>query len=124
MVVRENSSDDHPVVIDISPLSDHLQEIDPNATMALVRLVDIDSRKFCSTVAFAKAYALTKSEEQVCTLLLDGLTNAEIAESRGTSVETTKSHVRAILAKSNTESRLLLIRKILQTDPPVFDSDQ
>ncbi len=123
IVVREESTDD-PVVIDVSPLSDHLQEIDPNASMALVRLVDIDSRKFCSTVAFAKAYALSKSEEQVCTLLLDGLTNQEIADSRGTSIETIKSQVKAILSKSNTESRLLLIRKILQTDPPVFDSDQ
>ena len=123
VVVREDSSDD-PVVIDVSPLSDHLQEIDPNASMALVRLVDIDSSKFCSTVAFTKAYGLTKSEEQVCTLLLDGLTNQEISESRGTSVETTKSHVKSILSKSNTNSRLLLIRKILQTDPPVFDSNQ
>ena len=48
---------------------------------------------------------LTPAERRVCRLLLDGLSNAQIAGARGTSVRTVANQIASIFAKTKTRSR-------------------
>ncbi|MFM5600542.1 hypothetical protein ACET7H_13000 [Aeromonas veronii] len=50
-------------------------------------------------------YGLTKSEQDVLTLLSRGLTGAEVARLRGVSIETGKSQVKTLLRKTNTNNQ-------------------
>lgn len=54
---------------------------------------------------FAKESALTPSEKAICTLVLRGHTNREIARSRGTSVGTIANQLSAIYRKLGVRSR-------------------
>jgi DNA-binding NarL/FixJ family response regulator len=50
-------------------------------------------------------YGLTEREQQVLALLVEGLSNAEIAERLVISVATVKFHVRGILSKLQVSNR-------------------
>lgn len=56
---------------------------------------------------------LTPRELEVSTLIVDGRTNAEIAETLTLSLETVKSHVSHILTKLNVKSRHQLTATLL-----------
>lgn len=51
---------------------------------------------------------LTKAEQAVVALVVDGLSNAEIAERRGTSVHTVSNQLAAIFRKTGVGSRVEL----------------
>jgi DNA-binding NarL/FixJ family response regulator len=57
----------------------------------------------------AWAHRLTARECEVLTLVARGQTNAEVAESLVVSVETVKSHLRSLLAKSGSRHRTELV---------------
>ena len=61
---------------------------------------------------FRGAFNLTNAEHRVVMAMLDGLEPREIAEEQGVSIETTRSHVRAIYAKLGVSSRQALFRKL------------
>lgn len=111
---------DNPVLIEVSPLPDRLDEINVNEECALIQMIDINCQRHCSTFAFSHAYKLTAAEAEVSSLITEGMTNADIADARNTSIETVKSQIKSILRKARVSSRIELIRKILKTDPPVF----
>ncbi len=56
------------------------------------------------------AFRLTAREKAVAQLLVDGLSNAQIAHELRISLHTAKDHVKAVLAKTDTESRAHLTR--------------
>jgi DNA-binding CsgD family transcriptional regulator len=55
---------------------------------------------------------LTPSEREVCDLLCDGRTRAQIARLRGVSVNTVKSQVRQIFRKLDVDGRVALVRRL------------
>lgn len=120
--IRVNPQDE-PVLIEISPLRDHYEEIEMRDDSVLIQMIDIGCYKHCSVESFGKAYQLTPAEQKVCKLMTEGLTNNEIAEIRNKSIETIKSQAKLILKKANVSSRIELIKKVLKTDPPVFGYD-
>jgi NarL family two-component system response regulator LiaR len=69
----------------------------PEATNVLVRATHQKARQ--------PDYGLTGREEEVLALLVEGLTNAEIAERLVISVSTAKFHVRSILNKLDVRTR-------------------
>lgn len=64
------------------------------------------------------AWALTKRESEVATLVAQGWGNARIAESLHISTNTVKTHIRAILAKADVDSRHGLMAAILGSNHP------
>lgn len=54
---------------------------------------------------FARTYDLTRREEEICLLVLQGRTNREIAEELCVSIGTVKTHVRHIFDKVGVRSR-------------------
>ena len=81
--------------------------------------VDVDNTQPISIDHLAFAYALTGSEKEVCRYVVDGWSNADIAEKRSVSPETIKSQVAAIMRKTKTNSRTQLVRLSIKTSPPV-----
>ena len=59
--------------------------------------------------------SLTEAERAVATLVIDGLSNAEIATRRGTSVRTVANQLQSLYRKLNVASRLELARLGLAT---------
>jgi len=108
-----------PVLIEVSPLCDHLAELDGGGGEVLVRLIDIGNAENCSVAPFAAAYALSKAEAAVAALVIEGLTNPEIAETRGTTNNTVKSQVKSLMEKAGASSRVTLVRSILKADLPI-----
>lgn len=63
-------------------------------------------------VDLREPFGLTVTENRIALLLLDGLSVTEIAKSRGASVETVRSHVRAIYEKTGSSSREVLFSRL------------
>jgi len=57
-----------------------------------------------------EALRLTDAESEVAELVCQGITNSEIAERRGKSIETVNVQVKKILSKSRTGNRTQLMR--------------
>lgn len=57
---------------------------------------------------------LTTKEVEVMGLIIEGLSNAQIASSLSVSINTTKTHVSNILRKKNAKSRAQLISNQLK----------
>jgi DNA-binding CsgD family transcriptional regulator len=64
-----------------------------------------------SPEALAKRFGLTAREGRVASLIARGMTNREIAEELGVSVETIRSHVARIFDKADVNSRSALVAK-------------
>lgn len=60
----------------------------------------------------ARAYNLTQAEQSLLEHLSEGLTNSEISERRGKSIETVNSQVKSILSKTNSANRTQLLRLV------------
>ena len=121
--VRRTPSSD-PLLIEVSPLHDTLDELSYGLNGVLVQLIDTGSRSYCSVDSFAEAYKLTEAEKSITVLLLEGLTNREISEERDTSIETVKSQVATIMQKTNANSRVELVRSALKAQPPIQDQQK
>ena len=118
LAIRSTSTAD-PLLIEVSPLHDTLDELNYGLDGVLVQLVDSSSREHCSVDAFAKAYELTPAEQGVTEFVLDGLSNREISEERGTALDTVKSQIAGVLRKANATSRVELVRSVLKVQPPI-----
>lgn len=107
------------LLLDVAPLRDSQAEIDKHLEGALITLIDPDRVPVVRMDRFEALYDLTPAEADVCTLIIQGLTVAEIAEMRSTSPATAKNQVAAILEKTGARRRAELIRLVIRVLPPV-----
>lgn len=103
-----------PCLLDIVPLGQ------PDlAGGALLFAIDPDDTASFSADGIDTLYALTPTEKAVCDLVGQGLSNREIADARGVSPETIKTHVANVLAKTGRANRFELLRLLVKVNPPL-----
>lgn len=103
-------------VADISILSG-LESV--NDTGFVLVLVDPDRTEIVDLSNVAQLFGLTKTEEFVCKLVVEGYTNKEIAQVRNVSPETVNTQVRSVYAKTNTNRRSDVVRLAHSVNIPI-----
>jgi pimeloyl-ACP methyl ester carboxylesterase/DNA-binding CsgD family transcriptional regulator len=94
----------------------HLRLVRPETEPAFVMVVSSElawPRGFSEMLR--SAFDLTPAEAEVMQALAEGLSIAEIAQSRDRSVETIRAQLKAIMAKTETRSQTELVRLTLST---------
>lgn len=109
----------HPFLIEVAPLSDTAGEVGHGLVGSIITLIDPESPPRLDTGKFARLYGLTPAETAVCEHMVRGLTGRAIAEHRGTSPDTVKEQMSAVLAKTGVGRRSELIRLVVRTLPPI-----
>lgn len=118
-VFRVEGDGGHSVLVESIHLSDSCGELGEPLNCAMVSIVDLSNTNFIDTERLCKVYKLTAAEKVVCSLLIHGHTNNEIADHRHVSPETIKSQISSIYSKTSIRNRSELIRLALKTSPPV-----
>ncbi|MEW8322399.1 MAG: LuxR C-terminal-related transcriptional regulator [Candidatus Thiodiazotropha taylori] len=111
-------------LLDIVPARDPEHQIDRGFHGAIVFCIDPTETRHISTHGVQKIYGLTKSETEICRLLVHGISNKQMAEMRNVSSETIKSQVQSILKKTRSINRSALIRLVLSINIPVDTNEQ
>lgn len=115
VIPRRSSSTSY--LVEITPLYEPTV-VGPLAGLMLI-VIDPDYRKIVSTQGMKQMFGLSKAEDSVCRLLVEGYTTEEIAETRNVSPVTVKNQVKAVLSKTKNRSRSELIRQALSINLPV-----
>ncbi|WP_028471429.1 response regulator transcription factor [Neptunomonas japonica] len=86
----------------------------PSITQVLLKqyLGNASKPKPASNVSGSVSYGFTDREEEVLNSLITGASNKEIARILGITERTVKAHVAALLKKTGTKDRLLLVLKL------------
>ncbi|MFP5462760.1 MAG: helix-turn-helix transcriptional regulator [Gammaproteobacteria bacterium] len=90
-----------------------------HASLAMAVLHQLDVRRHLDPAILVEAFGLTSAEAQVARLLAEGHSMQDIASQRGVSLETVRSQVRAVFAKTDTRRQPDLVR--LLAEIPVVD---
>ena len=100
----------------LAPLMDR-----PNVGTGFAMLVikDPQSTDWVSVDLVTQLFDLTSAEQDVCNLLVNGASVAEIAEQRSVSIGTTRNQVASIFQKTSCKSQTQLIQTALRVDLPV-----
>ncbi len=107
------------ISVEVAPLRDSGAELAANFNGALITLIDVSADLEIDTSKIAAAYKLTSAEQQVCDMLIRGVSVADIAESRNVSSDTIKSQLKSIYRKTASHNRVALARLAIKADPPV-----
>jgi DNA-binding CsgD family transcriptional regulator len=83
-----------------------------NAVVAIF-VADPSARLFAGPEALTELYQLTHSEAELVRLLASGLSLEEAAERRGVSLNTARSHLKHVFAKTDTSRQGELVRLII-----------
>ena len=116
--IVENSKEQQ-ISVEVTPLRDSGAELASNFNGALITLIDISSELDIDTIKLANAYKLSSAEQQVCKMVIRGISLTEVAESRSVTTDTIKSQLKSIYRKTRTHSRVELARLAIKADPPV-----
>lgn len=119
LFVGERRSNKDPLLIEVSPLRDYANELSGRLSGALITLIDPSNTRPFNAGRLIASYKLSKSEADVCQLLLEGNTTVNIAEIRSVSPETIKTQISSIFQKTRCARRSDLIRLVLKTTPPI-----
>ena len=96
--------------IEIAPLSQHHEFGHFDAKTYMISMLDSLRQHQLDIKVLRRFFPMSAAEIEVLELVVDGHTNAKIAEIRGRSLETVNSQVKALLQKSGTCNRTELVR--------------
>jgi DNA-binding CsgD family transcriptional regulator len=106
-------------LLEVAPLTDAGKEIGDSFTGCIVYMIDPSRPPRVSTDGMQQVFGLSDVEAAVCRLLIDGRTNAEIADIRGVSTETIKSQLKSLMNKTGVDGRVPLVRLALSVNLPI-----
>ena len=86
---------------------------------ALLVVLDPDDSSQVSADGIAAMGLLSPAEAEICDLIVRGFSMTEIARHRDRSLETIRNQSKAVLAKTDCQSRLDLLRLAMMTRSPV-----
>lgn len=109
-------------LLEVVPLTDLQGDIGQHFQGAAVFIIDPERKDVISTRGMKELYNLTGSEADVCEYLANGLALGDIAETRGTTYETTRAQIKSLFAKTGVNSQAELVRRALQVNLPIDDS--
>lgn len=78
----------------------------------IVHFESLDTKRPIDTVLTMEVFGLTRAEAETASLLFQGMSIAEIAEERGTSVGTVRGVVKTILTKTDCNRQASLVAKL------------
>jgi DNA-binding CsgD family transcriptional regulator len=110
------------LLVEAMPLCD--EGFSDGSGMRGTAVLIIDPANPCrlSADGLAKVFSLTASEREVADLLVNGASVHDIAEQRGNTVETVRSHLKNIRSKTGACSQLELLRMAAKVTPPIEGS--
>lgn len=102
----------HPLKISAIRLCDNDSQID-SAIHIAVFVENPGRARLVPQDYLQQAFAFTRTETQIAQLLLNGMSLAQIAASRHTSLETVRWQIKSLLQKTNTKSQAEIIRLLM-----------
>lgn len=117
VIPRPSMSD--PFIAEISPLTGSGGELPQVFRGALLLIVDPMRSDLVSPAGMEALYGLTPAEAAVLGLVIDGRSTQEIADARDTSPDTVRAQIKAVFAKTRTQTRAALVRLALTVNLPV-----
>lgn len=115
----ECSSNKRSILAELVPLAEGLTTCQSSFEGTLIFLIDPENPTPIKISRVAIAYGLSQAESAVCERLAHGWKNRDIAIDRNVSVDTIKTHVAHVFAKTSVRNRSELVRLILKISPPV-----
>ena len=119
LVVLEKRGRRGSLLLEVMPIRDDGLPDGDNIKGTAVFIIDPASPLKLSAAGLAKIFQLTPTEHEVADALLNGAEVREIAEQRGNSIETVRTHLKSILAKTGSGSQLELLRLTVKANPPI-----
>lgn len=108
-----------PYLLEVSALRSADIEMSGGFNGVLVIVIDPENPPNINTNGLKELYNLTKAEQEVCKLVVEGLTTEEIAQARNTTIETVRSQIKSLTSKTYTKQRTELVKLALTVNPPV-----
>jgi DNA-binding CsgD family transcriptional regulator len=107
-----------PVTLRVNPLLARERPIfGPDAAL-VVFVHDSDAAMAPSASRLRARYGLTGAETRLCRALLEGLSVSAHAERNGITVDTARSHLKRVLAKTGTDRQAGLVALLMREQPP------
>ena len=117
LVPKQSGKDDY--LLDISPLKDTDGELEHGLVGALITVIDVETQRRISLDGLTKLYGLTRAEEKIAELFVQGKKYHEMAEIRNVSPETIKTQINSILTKTGSNSRSELFARVFKINLPL-----
>lgn len=119
LLIIEKRSHLGSLLLEVMPIRDDGLPDGDNIKGTAVFIFDPASPFKVSAAGLAKIFSLTSTEQAVADSLLNGAEPRQIAEQRGNSVETVRSHLKSIFSKTGSNSQIELLRLTVKATPPV-----
>ena len=123
MTVSRRSAED-PFLVDVAPLRGSDSILENGFRGALVMVSDPANHQQVSADGLRLLYGLSEAEEAICRMVIEGLRNDEIAESRNVTLDTVKTQLKSLYAKTRTNHRVDLLRLAQNVNIPVDLPDE
>jgi len=114
-------SENHPYLFVVNPMIDAASELESGLKMTIVFVVDPTEQKHISVEGLLRLGNLTDAEQEVCKMVVNGLTTEMISDRRGVEKNTIQQQIKQVLSKLNCKSRIDLMKLAVDTQLPLED---
>ncbi len=117
-ITLRNETEDDVVFVEVSPASAHPTVGKFPVGCKLITALDVVKIHDVDSELVGRFFPISKSEQDVLTLIAHGYSNAKIAEMRGRSVETVNTQTKSLFNKTYTQNRTELVQLALSLKTP------